>query len=284
MRKLAFVLFLLCLQVNLSACSAEHSQIKTYFTDPDTRALVVAAVDGNTGEIDRLVAAGVNVNARGKDGMTPLIWTICHLKKTGYQSLLEHGADPNLQIQSGIHEGESVMGTATQLPDSSYLKLALLHRGDPNLVNKSSYYDYNPLFSAVMAGIKANVDLLIQAGANINAADDGDDSQTPLVAAVDEQNYEIAYQLLQAGANYRITDPYQAAAGKGSNPIVWGLEHGDIDPTSDRYKWREKVIQFLNDHGVAVSTKPPPAMCTQDLGNGVKVTAPCNKLKPVPQH
>ncbi|MGH8398890.1 MAG: ankyrin repeat domain-containing protein [Gammaproteobacteria bacterium] len=284
MRGCALILFLLCLLGNLSACSAEQSRIDDYFTDPQSRALVTAAVDGNTKEIERLVASGVNVNARGKDGVTSLIWAIYHLKKAGYQALLEHGADPNMQVQNGTLIGDSVMETAARMQDSSYLKLALQHRGNPNLVNKSSYYDYNPLISAIMADRKTNVDLLIQAGADINATVDGFSGQTPLDFAVGEQNYEIAYRLLQAGANYRITDPYQAAAGKGSNPIVWGLEHGDLDPASDRYKWREKVIQFLNAHGVVVSTKPPPAMCTQDLGKGVKVIAPCNQLKPAPQN
>lgn len=277
MRKCAFILFWLCLLGNLSACSAEHSRIEEYFTDPQSRALVTAAVDGNTKEIERLVASGVNVNARGKDGVTPLIWAIYHLKKVGYQALLEHGADPNMQVQNGTLIGDSVMETAAQLPDPLYLKLALQHGGNPNLVNKTSAYDHTPLISAIMADRKANVDALIQAGANINPKVDEVNDESPLEYAVNEQNYEFAYRLLQAGANYRL----KALNG---NPIVIGVETGDLDPASDRYKWREKVIQFLNAHGVVVSTKPPPAMCTQDLGNGVKITAPCNQLKPTPKH
>jgi ankyrin repeat protein len=279
MKKTAVVICLFGLAGNLSGCSANdaNTYVRENFSDPQVRALVMAADDGDIKTVDRLIAAGVNVNARGNDGITPLIWTIYHHKMKGYQALLEHGADPNLQIQSGRHKGDSAMETAAQEQDSSYLKLALEHGGNPNLVDSTSSYDYTPLFSAILGGRKENVELLIRNGANINLKIDNYNDQTPLGFAVGEDEYEIAYMLLQAGANYKLVD--QIGPNKGHNSFVWDLEHpGNLDPSSDAYKWRAKAIEFMNAHGVKVKSELPKPMCSEDLGNGVNVLGPCDQL------
>lgn len=282
MRKVTVLICFMGLLGNLSGCSADNAnhQVKEYFSDPQVRALVMAADDGNVKKIDQLVTSGINVNTRGKDGITPLIWTIYHQKKAGYQALLEHGADPNMQVQDGRYKGDSAMETAAQLSDSSYLKFALEHGGNPNLIDTYDDNRFTLLLSAILGGNESNVKLLIAAGADVNAVQNTVDSETPLEFAVAAEEYQIAYVLLQAGANYRITD--QGGANKGGNPIVWGLEHGNLDPASDVYQWRAKVIEFMNAHGVKVKSELPKPMCSEDLGKGVNVVAPCDQLKKPP--
>lgn len=284
MRKVTVLICFMVLLGNLSGCSADDAnhQVKEYFSDPQVRALVMAADDGDVKKIDQLVASGVDVNSRGKDGITPLIWAIYHQKKAGYQALLKHGADPNLQVQDGRYKGDSAMETAAQLRDSSYLKLALEHGGNPNLVDSTSSDYYTPLFSAIFGGRKENVELLIRNGANIDFKIDGFNDHTPLAFAMGTNEYEIAYMLLQAGANYKLVD--QTGPNKGHNSFVWDLEHpGSLDSSSDAYKWRAKVIEFMNAHGVKVKSELPKPMCSEDLGNGVNVIAPCDQLKTPPQ-
>ena len=45
-----------------------------YFTHPQVIALCRAIEADDLKEMDRLIAAGVNVNAQGKGKMTPLLW------------------------------------------------------------------------------------------------------------------------------------------------------------------------------------------------------------------
>jgi ankyrin repeat protein len=45
-----------------------------YFTDPKVIALCHAIEANDLKEIDRKIAAGADVNAKGTDGMTPLLW------------------------------------------------------------------------------------------------------------------------------------------------------------------------------------------------------------------
>lgn len=286
MKNMIFAICVLGLIGNMSSCSADdaNTHVKEYFSDPQVRALVISADDGDVKKMDQLIAAGVDVNARGKEGITPLIWTIYHHKIKGYQALLEHGADPNLQVQSGRHKGDSAMETASQEHGSSYLKLAIAHGGDPNLIDKYDADRRVPLFAALLANNKDNVALLIHAGADVNVVSNPISQETPLLSALEIGEYEIAYMLLQAGANYKLV--YEGSGvNRGRNPLVVSLEHpGSLDPTSDAYKWRAKVIEFMNAHGIKVKSEPPTPMCSEDMGKGVEVTVPCNQLKPTPEH
>lgn len=260
------VISFICFVVLFGFMTASHSSDATdVFSDSGVAALATAAADGNIKKIDELIAAEVQVNARGKNGVTPLMWALYHLNKQGFEALLTHKADPNLQED----DGESVMQWASQLKDPEYLKLAIQHGGNPNLLNTQSAYDMTPLFSAIQVNAEANIELLIKAGANLNIQSP---TGTPLIASISPNYYHIAYTLLLAGADYKMQS-------KSGRTAAWYIENGNIDSNSEEYQWRQKVIEFLSQHGVAVTAKPQVAMCSKDLGNGTVEIAPCNKEK-----
>ena len=94
------------------------------FTNPDMIALAKSSASGNLDEIDRLVSSGVDLNARGKNGMTVLLWAMQAENKKAFKRLLEHGADPNIQLTNG----KSVTSfTASVLEDSDWLEMVLKH-------------------------------------------------------------------------------------------------------------------------------------------------------------
>jgi hypothetical protein len=121
--------------------------------DPQATALVQAAADGQTDEIDRLLAAGAAVDVEApaplaggqplaalgkmlpggvpKIPMTPLLAAIAHKQHSAVQRLLEGGADPNR-----VH---ALMGTpvhaAAAAGDAELLKVLLSHAGDVNARN-----------------------------------------------------------------------------------------------------------------------------------------------------
>src|SRR5205809_270336 len=67
---------------------------ENYFSDPQVIALCRAIEANDLAEIDRLVAAGADVNAQGKGKMTPLLWAYPDNKIERFKRLLDHGANP----------------------------------------------------------------------------------------------------------------------------------------------------------------------------------------------
>ena len=66
---------------------------------------------------------------------------------------------------------------------------------------------------------------------------------TPLLYAAGFGAYDIVYQLLEAGADYRIKDNY------GSDLAYVAIER-TVPPNSEMARYREKVLKFLAKKGV----------------------------------
>ena len=106
-----------------------------YFNDPQVVALCRAIEANDIAEIARLVMAGANVNAQGKGRMTPLLWAFPDNKLDRFQRLLEHGADPNVIIESdfntrgGMSAGNSVTHMACNTSFPGYFEAVFAHGG-----------------------------------------------------------------------------------------------------------------------------------------------------------
>lgn len=116
------------------------------------------------------------------DSGTPLIWAAGHDQPEAVKFLLENGADPNAETEDNI----------------------------------------TPLLSSVAAGSMACLELLIQAGANVNVSAGG---ATPLHIAADIGNSDMINCLLKAGADPNVTDedglkPIQVSAARGNRGAV----------------------------------------------------------------
>ena len=73
--------------------------LETMFPDESVRALAKAAAKGRVGTVEELVDLGVDVNASGTKGATPLFWAMSNYN--GFKKLLELGADPNVIFGNG---------------------------------------------------------------------------------------------------------------------------------------------------------------------------------------
>lgn len=208
--------------------------LRTMFPDPKLRALAEAAGEGDVAEIDALVAEGVDVNGRGTGNATPLFWAMRDIR--GYRRLLELGADPNVRYD----DGGTIIGWAMSKDDSNFLRLALKYGGNPNM---ELSLGRPALFIAVMPGtLKLEfVDLLVDAGANMNVQDKN--GYTPMMVAADVRQFDIVYRMLERGADYRI----QSNRGKTLRDIVeeWRPR---MDPKSDGFQWMNKVTAWLDSH------------------------------------
>ncbi len=141
-----------------------HAQVgwkaEDYFDNKQVVALCHAIEQNDVKEMEKLIAAGADAKAIGKDGMTPLMWAFPDGKLERFACLLEHGADPNVVIHSdfntkdrpfhpspdgklifpdhGCHAGQSVTLLAARSPIVEYIKLVFDHGGNPNELDEKT--------------------------------------------------------------------------------------------------------------------------------------------------
>ncbi len=226
--------------VNLLALRDGDSRavdVSRAWSDPQVAELATAAVNGDIARIDQLVAAGVDVNAQGRLGLTPLYFVYQAKNKAGFARLLQHGASPNIETW----DGDSVIHSAAEYyRDCEWLDLALKHGGDPNLPRSLNRFvpDRPPIFEAILIGNARAVELLIEAGADLRLKDD--QNKTPLECAISSlARFEVIYHLLQAGADFRAT----AKCGKTLAEKIKerALRH------ASKTVWHDRVLEFLEE-------------------------------------
>ncbi len=218
--------------------------LETMFPDPRVRALAEAAGNGDIAKIDEIVDAGVDVNARGTSNATPLFWAFGNAD--GFRRLLELGADPNAIYD----DGGTIMQWVVLNEEDIFLKLALRFGGDPNLVSPST--TRAPIFEAMGPGFGSKVPILLEAGADMNSRNMLD--ETPMMVAAKLGQFDIIYDLLERGADYRTRDQNNKTL---MDKIA--LKRRFMDPENDLTRWMEKVIAWLAEHGEEIPAWKDPA-------------------------
>ena len=159
------------------------------FADPAAREMVRAVADGQVGralELARGVRGGVNVV--GKDGDTPLLVAVIRNDPAMVEALLKAGAHPNGASDTApIHEAMKAENLLTA-------RMLLKAGADPN----GRMGGEPALFEAALLGDVRGVDMLLQAGANIEEADEL--GVTTALTAASADNWEVVVFLLDRGA------------------------------------------------------------------------------------
>lgn len=251
-----------CTEDNASMKSSWHSKCgwkaEDYFDDPPVVALCRAIEANDLAEINRLIAAGANVNARGKGKMTPLLWAYPDNKLERFKCLLEHGADPNVLIESdfntkgGMSKGDSVTHMSCRTDFAGYFEAVFSTNGDPNLTNKSnSHAKDTPLFLLIGSMHFDNwgyFKLLIDKGADLNLKNGS--GITPVMDAVGRGKYNLALKLLEAGADYKI---YQDNQVHRLIHVIYRRTNSLTKMTPEQVRDSQNIIQWLEDHGESVA-------------------------------
>lgn len=180
-----------------------------YFTDPKVIALCRAIEANDLAEMERLVQAGADVNARGKGNMTPLLWAFPDNHLPRFKWLLEHGADPNVKIESEFNTrgfmvpGDAVTHFVCKTAFPGYFDAVFEHGGDPNL--RTRRYEDVPLTLVIKGGGGGNREELVRKLIAIGADPNMFSGQiTPAMNAVTWcGQYGLANLLLDLGADHR---------------------------------------------------------------------------------
>ena len=215
---------------------------RTFYSDPQAISLIQAVEREDLREIDRLVAAGADVNrvgvaesAEGSEGVTPLLWAFLQRKKSAFRRLLELGADSNDVIRGH----GTVIENAAGDPDPEWLRLSLEHHGNPDAVGTLGE---TPIFSVITAHRVDNIRLLADAGANLDFRTEH--GGAPLIDAAQQFWFDLVHYLLERGADYTRRSP----SGRNIDLAYW-IIYRPVNRESDQWTWREKVIDFLEAKG-----------------------------------
>ncbi|MGC4050273.1 MAG: ankyrin repeat domain-containing protein [Paludibaculum sp.] len=157
-----------------------------------SRALFEAAERGAVDEMERLIAAGANVNARLDGDGSPLIAAARNGHDRAVEALLNRGADANL----GVEGDGSPLIMAARRGHLSTVRL-LLDRGAD--VRKPVPGDGNPLIMAARGGHLEVVEYLLSRGADIEQVVPGDENA--LIEASASGHLAVVKFLVGKGAN-----------------------------------------------------------------------------------
>jgi ankyrin repeat protein len=181
-----------------------------YFTDPKVIALCKAIEANDLAEMERLVKEGADVNTQGKGNMTPLLWAFPDDQLPRFKWLLEHGADPNVKIESEFNTrgfmvpGDAVTHFVCKTAFPGYFEAVFEHGGDPNL--RTRRYEDVPLTLVIKGGGGGNREGKIRKLVAIGADPNMFSGQiTPAMDAVTwGGQYGLANLLLDLGADHRV--------------------------------------------------------------------------------
>ncbi len=213
------------------------------FGGAESRGLGAAIDRGDLGRIRELARSGTDLNAIGREGVSPLSFALDRKRYDAARLLLELGADPLRGQGAAGHPPLFEVAASDDL--SGLLELALARGADPN----AALAEGLPLLHWTI-GYRAfrNVALIVGAGARLDTRDDAHQLRSPLSFALERRLWGCARLLVERGA------PLAEAPGyNGLAAVVANLEPpGDADPDRAEYL---ALVKAMTDRGFVF----PPA-------------------------
>jgi ankyrin repeat protein len=209
----------------------------------DATALLWSAND--LAKVRLLVAKGADVNARSKQGRTPLIVAASYDGGSEVvKFLLEKGAD----ISARDGAGSTALVAATEANDTATVRLLLQKGADVNAAGvfyEGATSGQTPLMNAAAHGNVDVIKMLLAKGASVNVTGSAEGLRvkngaialgmyTPLLLAASFASPAAVKLLLDAGAKPNVQDV------RGMTPLMLAVSSDRADPG---------VIRLLLDHG-----------------------------------
>ncbi|KAK4213051.1 ankyrin repeat-containing domain protein [Rhypophila decipiens] len=192
--------------------------------------------DEDASIVNLLLEHGAEPNAaRPSDGLTPIYMAVLRGHEAKVESLLSKGADPNW---SRAEHGITPLGAAAINQQHSVtprtINLLLQHDANPNIPDDRGR---TPLMSAIVSKFHEAVQILIAAGADVNAQEKSS-GMRPLHFAVMRDQIQDVQALLAAHADPNAADPntgatpLHAAAMRGTESCAKALIDAGADVKS----------------------------------------------------
>lgn len=245
------VLFLMMLAFQASCAGVESYSLrilkkmnaKDYFEDQTQVRFVQAVEKGEESRMRDLLKQGADVNAVGKEEMRPLFWAITKQSLSGFQFLLENGANPRIEFLDPSRKRPlALIELAAIMEDSRFLELLLKHGSNPNYRPESQ--TRTVIWDAILNRRIENAFILIEAGADLSYQDKS--GSTPMMTAAGVKNFDMVYMMLEKGADPLVKDQWEY------DLIGLMKRYGDrgMKKGGEQYRWYLKVIEELKRRGL----------------------------------
>ena len=166
-----------------------------YFPDGNLYAFASAAAEGKLEVMDQLLQRQkVEVDQRGREGLTALAWAVGAKSLVGVDWLLRHGA----QTDRAFYGAMTALTVAVTLDEADIVARLLKAGADPNFEVEGNG---SPLSKAVRYASAPVVNLLLEANARADGIN-GEEGR-PLVYALSLNKYDNAVALLEHKADPR---------------------------------------------------------------------------------
>lgn len=191
--------------------------------------LFEACEDGDLDQVKELTkkslfSKGADVNAKNKDGDTPLLLAAVARRMKSNKVLMDSGSIPRIKmdfagvashlidfgadINAESRYGGTALCQAASSSNREVVKVLLEAGADLKI---TSCTGAAPLFYAVHREDREIIQMLLDKGADVNAADQK--GKTPLLAAAENGNWDAVKKLVKLGADINVMGPYSNDPG-----------------------------------------------------------------------
>lgn len=194
-----------------------------------------------------------------KYGNTLLKLTVMNQQFNSFKTLIANHADVSIH---NTFNGSSALieACSSKHSDTKYAELLFKNGANVNDIETGKRKEGNstrltPLMAAAKTGKLDLVELLVKSGANVNYKNEF--KQSALSIAMLTRKYDIALFLLKNGADYRSPVFYREEEAKEMY-LVDVLREALVDIDTDEYKYKMKIVSFLQSKGVDYRNTPIP--------------------------
>jgi uncharacterized protein len=184
-----------------------------YFDDSAVVKLCKAIEKNDLKKMKSLIDSGANVNAVGKDGMTPLLWAFPNVQLERFKLLLENGADPSVVTESDFKTGGRIPSGLTvahltammEKPDHFFAVVKAGVSPDLSVIYRNHH---TTLFGPILRGAKhRTIEQPEERVRRLLALKPSQDTLNRSVEhAITVESLEIALMIFEAGAE--LENPY----------------------------------------------------------------------------
>jgi ankyrin repeat protein len=238
---LASLLLIACQEANTMGIQASPVDTRKFFTDPRVAEFAAHVQQGNLAKVQEGLRAGISPNAQGNDGFTPIFFIFPAKTAEVARALLQAGANPNARLA----DGTPPLQFSVRFENTEFTQALLEFKADPHAMGP---HDKPVIHEAVLAGEPRQLQLLAQAGADINKVWG---SGTPLYAALGALNFDAATTLLDLGADTNWRSP--GGKTQYTAPERFCVMLGRLQPTDKNRRPIQNLFAAFERRGVKLA-------------------------------